>query len=229
MLKDLRFVKDLLFVFGALFPVMNPIGGASIFLAFTRQYPQVVRRMLARKVAFYSLVILAVSLFFGSEILLFFGISIGVIQIAGGLVLAVSGWDLLIQKGNESADRALPAQSEHALEHAFFPLTLPITVGPGTISIAITLGTQYKPVNQPGLVGVLTGPFVAALMGMFLLCSLVLVSYWNADRLARKLGKTGTTIFTRLSALILFAIGVQIIWNGIKTGLPEIVPIFNGR
>jgi multiple antibiotic resistance protein len=108
------------------------------------------------------------------------------------------------------------------LEHAFFPLTLPITVGPGTISIAITLGTEFRRENGPGLQKV-PGHFLAALVGIFLLCALVLASYGNADRLARTLGKTGTTIVTRLSAFILFTIGVQIIWNGLGAGLPQII------
>ena len=98
-----------------------------------------------------------------------------------------------------------------ALEHAFFPLTFPITVGLGRIAIAITLGAHLRHRSDPGWEHVFPRHFLAALIGLLLLCVLVMICYSNADRLVRLLSKSGTTILTRLSALILLAIGVQII------------------
>ena len=218
-----NFIKVLAIAFTTLFPVVNPVGCAPIFLALTRHYPQSTQRILAGKIAGYSFMILAVSLVFGTVILGFFGISLVVIQIAGGLVLAATGWNLLNQKADQPARSEAPETLDDALEHAFFPLTFPITVGPGCIAIAVTLGAHLKHEAGPGLIHGIPRHFIAALIGMFLLCILVWVCYGSADRMVRKLGKSGTSILMRLSAFILFAIGVQILWNGLIAGVPEIV------
>jgi len=145
-----------------------------------------------------------------------------VIQLAGGLVVAATGWSLLNQSDSASNMSPAPGTLESALEHAFFPLTLPITVGPGCISIAITLGAHLRHQGGAGLEHGYPRNFVAALAGMLLLCVLVMVCYGNAERLVRMLGKSGTTIVTRLSAFILLAIGVQIMWNGLAAGIPQL-------
>ena len=224
-MSTLTFTSVVLLAFTTLLPVVNPIGCAPIFLVLTRQYPQSTRQMLARKVAGYGFALLAVSLLFGTAILGFFGISVFVIQLAGGLVLAATGWNLLNQKDGDDSTAAseAPDALDHAMEHAFFPLTLPITVGPGCISIAITLGAHLRSQAGPGLAHGEPRHFIAALLGMFLLCVLVYVCYGNADRLVKMLGKSGTSILMRLSAFILFAIGVQIFWNGLASGLPRIL------
>jgi multiple antibiotic resistance protein len=218
----LDFTKVMLTTFVTLFPVVNPIGDAPIFLALTRRYPQSAQRILARKIAAYGFMLLAVSFLFGSLILDFFGISIVVIQIAGGLVVAATGWSLLNQKDGAPNQTAAPDTLEDALQHAFYPLTLPITVGPGCISIAITLGAHLRHQAGPGWEHGYPRHFIAALIGMLLLCWLVMVCYSNADRLVHMLGKSGTTIMVRLSAFILLAIGVQIMWNGLSSGLPQL-------
>jgi multiple antibiotic resistance protein len=222
------FIKTMLMVFVPLFPVVNPIGDAPIFLALTQWYPNNVRKVLARKIAAYGFALLAGSFLFGSVLLDFFGVSIAVIQIAGGLVVAATGWSLLNQKDEDDTNgKQSPATLEDALEHAFYPLTLPITVGPGCISIAITLGAHIRHQAGAGFEHGYPRHFIAALTGMFLLCLLVLICYSNADRLVKRLGKSGTTIVIRLSAFILLAIGVQIMWNGLNNGLPELFHFLN--
>ena len=222
-MDPLDFIKVLAVTFVTLFPVVNPIGDAPIFLSLTRQYPQSAQEILARKIAAYGFVLLAVSFLFGSEILSFFGITLVVIQITGGLILASTGWGLLNQQVAASSAERASDTLEDALQHAFYPLTLPITVGPGCISIAITLGAHLRHQAGVGFEHGYPRHFLAALTGMFLLCVLVWVCYGNADRLVRLLGKSGTNILTRLSAFILMAIGVQIMWNGLSSGLPEML------
>lgn len=215
----LRHLGAFAVTFVALFPVVNPVGDAPIFLALTRSYPQSVRRMLSGKIAIYGFMLLAGSFLFGTLILDFFGISLVVIRIAGGLVVAATGWKLLNQDDSSSSVDSKPGTVEDAMDHAFYPLTLPITVGPGCISIAITLGARFKheagPIWERG--------YLAALLGMLALCVLVFLCYSRADRLVRVLGKSGTVILTRLSAFILLAIGVQIIWDGLHAGLPQLL------
>ena len=216
------FIKVLALAFVTLFPVVNPIGDAPIFLSLTRSYPPSAQKVLARKIAGYGFALLAVSFLFGSEILSFFGITLGVIQITGGLIVASTGWSLLNQQVAASSEEEASATLEDALQHAFYPLTLPITVGPGCISIAITLGAHLRHQAGAGFEHGYPRHFLAALLGMFLLCVLVWVCYANASRLVKMLGTSGTNIVTRLSAFILMAIGVQIMWNGVSSGIPAL-------
>jgi len=216
------FSTILLLTFTTLFPVLNPIGVAPIFLSLTQQYPQSVRRVLAQKIAAYSFTLLAISLLFGTAILGFFGISLAVIQIAGGLLVAATGWKLLNQENPESTGLESRGAPGDALRQAFYPLTLPITVGPGCIGISITIGADLRQEVGAGLMNGIPRRFTAALLGMLLLCVVVLVCYARAERMARRLGSSGTNVLVRLSAFILFAVGVQIVWNGLSLGLPQV-------
>jgi multiple antibiotic resistance protein len=219
------FIRVLAVTFVTLFPVVNPIGDAPIFLSLTSRYPQSAQKVLARKIAAYGFALLAVSFVFGSEILAFFGITLVVVQITGGLILASTGWSLLNQQVAASSEEQASATLEDALQHAFYPLTLPITVGPGCISIAITIGAHLRHQAGPGFEHGYPRQFLAALTGMFLVCVLVWLCYGNADRLVKMLGQSGTNILTRLSAFILMAIGVQIMWNGLSEGIPRMLDI----
>ena len=138
--------------------------------------------------------------------------------IAGGLIVASTGWSLLKQKDDDPDPGSEPATLEDALQHAFYPLTLPLTVGPGSISIAITIGAHLRPPGSSPFSRAYLLQLVAALIGMILLSITIDVCYGGAERLVRALGKTGTDIMIRLSAFVLFAIGVQIMWNGLSTG-----------
>jgi multiple antibiotic resistance protein len=216
------FTRTLLVWFAALFPLVNPLGCAPIFFGLTRGYPQAAQAVLVRKIAAYGLAILLVSALFGSEILSFFGISLFVIQIAGGLVLGVTGWNLLNQTDDDASKKQEAGTLEDALDQAFFPLTLPLTVGPGCIAVAITLGAHLRYQAGPGFEHGYPRHFIAAAVGMFLNCLLVLLCYGNAGRLVERLGRSGTSILTRLSAFILLAIGIQILWNGLSGGMAQI-------
>ncbi len=169
------FLRVLAVAFVTLFPVVNPVGGGPIFLALTGRYPRSAQRMLARKIAAYGFVLLSTSFLFGSIVLDFFGITLAVVQICGGLVVAVTGWGLLNQKEQDPTSGQSSGSLEDALDHAFFPLTLPITVGPGCISIAITLGAHLRHEAGSGFEHGYPRHFIAALVGMFLVCVLVMI------------------------------------------------------
>ena len=165
-LSVVDFIKTLGVSFAALFPIVNPLGCAPIFFGLTRNYPQSAQKVLARKIAAYGFVLLVVSALFGSEILAFFGISLFVVQIAGGLVVAATGWKLLNQPDDDSSSAQSPGTLEDALQHAFFPLTLPLTVGPGAISVAITLGAHLRYQAGPGFEHGYPRHFISAAAGM---------------------------------------------------------------
>src|ERR1035441_1708768 len=144
-------VRSILIVYAALLPIVNPLGMAPIFASMTDAYDSGVRRTIAMRVAVNGMVLLMASLFIGSYVLDFFGVSIGAVAFGGGLVVVVSGWRILNQQSNDS-DRQVSAKpsTEAALSLAFYPLTMPLTVGPGSIAVALTLGsnTTRKPTGN---------------------------------------------------------------------------------
>ncbi len=115
--------------FGALFPIINPIGVAPIFLSLTKRYPDSIRKLLSRKISIYGFLLLGGSLALGSAILSYFGISLAIIQVAGGFVLANSGWTMLNQDNSDQTEPESSFDTKNALQRAFYPLTLPLTIG----------------------------------------------------------------------------------------------------
>jgi len=205
-----------LLVFAAAFPIVNPAGSALIFLDITRHAEPRLREELARRIAFYSFFVLNASLFIGSYVLAFFGISVPALRVAGGIVVAAAGWKFLQEHEQESAAGGSIEERvsrEDYLAMAFYPFTMPITTGPGTISVMIALGTSHA-THDP-----LQHRFtfdLAALAANAALALLVYLCFAFADRAQRILGNTGSTILLRLSAFILFCIGVQILWSGLS-------------
>ena len=210
----LEVAKSTLLILSALFPIVNPLGGSPVFLALTREYPASARRILARHVATNSFVLLVASFLVGTHILDFFGISIPVVQVGGGLIVISNGWAML--KSKEEVDRGPAVQKKVNLKDisrsAFYPLTLPLTVGPGSISMAITLGA-----NEPRQLGTNVSVILAAVMGSFLMAVSIYLCYGFAHRLAAIIGENGMSIILRLSSFLLVCIGVQILWNGVRT------------
>src|SRR5512134_783214 len=143
-------IASFLTVFVGLFPIVNPLGMAPIFLRLTADATARTRARLAWQIALGGFILMAVSLFIGSHILTFFGLTINAVQIAGGLVVMASGWRLL-QQGSDSGalEKHEPVPDELIMQRAYFPLTMPLTVGPGTISVAITLGTRWVEGQRP--------------------------------------------------------------------------------
>jgi multiple antibiotic resistance protein len=203
-----------LLVFAAAFPIVNPAGSALIFLDMTRHAAHRTREGLARRVAFYSFLVLNGSLFVGSYVLEFFGISVPALRVAGGIVVAAAGWKFLQEHESEGvADEASHSPStDDYLGMAFYPFTMPITTGPGTISVMIALGTSHTS-RDPLPLRIEFD--LAALLANALLALLVYLCFAHADRVRNLLGNTGTTIALRLAAFILFCIGIQILWSGV--------------
>src|ERR1700759_222236 len=136
-----EFVKNALLVIGALFPIVNPLGSAPIFLTLTRGFRSGAHAVLARKIAVNGFILLVGSILIGTNILAFFGISLPVVQVGGGMVVIAAAWKLLNSRDDaDGPPDATPAASPADLsQRAFYPLTLPLTVGPGSISVAITV------------------------------------------------------------------------------------------
>jgi len=193
----------------ALFPIVNPVGTAPIFLSLTRGASAETRATLARRIAVNGFVLLVVSMLIGSYSRAFFGISLPVVQVAGGLVLTATGWSLLSRPpGAASAERAVESTHRDWLQQSFYPLTLPLTVGPGSLSVAVTLGANASGAVVPVL--------IASLLAAAFIAGTIYLSYAWSERLERVLGESAINVFLRLSAFLLLCIGVQIVANGVK-------------
>jgi len=154
----------------------------------------------------------------GTHVLSFFGISLPVVQVGGGLVVISTGWALLKQGSDEDQKEVKQdIQPRDPFRNAFYPLTLPLTVGPGSISVAITLGANAGHHQGLNLLSMLT-----ALVGSVLLAASIVLCYGFADRLAKVLGATGMTVIMQLTAFLLVCIGVQIMWNGASALLRQL-------
>jgi multiple antibiotic resistance protein len=211
MIEELRqFVQGVLLVLGALIPIVNPLGGAPVFLAMTAGNDNATRNLLARQVAINSLILLLVSVFIGGFVLEFFGISVPVVQVAGGLLVSSMGWQLLTHGAAQPEPVADASGADVVATRAFYPLTLPLTVGPGTISVAITIGANHRTSITSYLIA-----SIASIVGAVIVCATVYACYRNSRRLGQLLGKSGTAVVIRLTAFILVCIGVQIVWNGV--------------
>jgi len=203
-----------LLAFTALFSIVNPLSGAFIFFGATRELEAAVRSSVARWVSIYAFSIMAASLYVGAYVLEFFGVSIPVLRVAGGIIVAAAGWRMLNapdateQRRSETPRPRSIDVSPSRL--AFYPLTMPLTTGPGTISVAISIGAG----RPTGFHASSVAFFVETLAATALLAAIIYGFYRHSARLADWIGPTGTTIVVRLSAFLLFCIGIQVLWNG---------------
>lgn len=214
------FVHDLLIGFIALFSIINPFGMAFVYLARTRGLPEQRRKVLARRIGVYSFFIMIASLIVGGFIMKFFGITVPALRLAGGLVVAIAGWKMLNDPDTEmdTASRDVATDASRIEAMAFFPLTIPLTTGPGTIAAAIALGAQH-PGDFPGIVKSLVTDVLLALI----VAVMIVVAYANAVRFAHWVGQEGTRVITRLSAFLLLCVGVQIMITGVADVLPHLI------
>jgi multiple antibiotic resistance protein len=209
-------VKNLFLIVSALFPIVDPLAGSPIFLAMAGDYSRPTRMALSLRIAINSFVLLVASYFVGTHILSFFGISLPVVQVGGGLIVVSTGWTLL-KRGDDTKEVNQDPQPEDPFRQAFYPLTLPLTVGPGSISVAITLGANDPYHHGFHLVSILTAIVACALIAIS-----IFLCYGFADRLCRVLGPTGMTVITKLTSFLLVCIGVQILWNGARILLSSV-------
>jgi multiple antibiotic resistance protein len=217
-----RLAGEFLFGLGTLFAIINPYGLAFVFLDRTIGLSEVERARIARLVALYSFAVLVVSLFAGSAILGFFGISLPALRIAGGLVVAVSGWSMLNAAPEATGPHHAGTGGFDAVRRmAFFPLTIPLTTGPGSIAAAVALSANRADDLRGTLLSSIASLLVAAVMSL-----IILHAYRRAGAMARLFGLEGTLVITRLSAFLLLCVGVEIMLTGATDALR---PLFHDR
>ena len=203
-------------VFATLTPIINAPGMAPIFLGLTDGAPHATRSKMARQIALSGFLLVIGSVLMGSHVLAFFGVSLPALRLGGGALVVATAWQLLRSENPRPLagplqEKATAAGAAAGTVSVFYPLTFPLTVGPGTISMSMTLGAEYGASKIPlydGLTALLIGAILAAVV--------IYLSYRFADVMTRTLGETGTIVFLRLSSFILLCIGIQIAWEGVS-------------
>ncbi|HKM64379.1 MAG TPA: MarC family protein [Acidisphaera sp.] len=209
-------LQEFLLAFPALFSIVNPVSGAFIFNTVTVGLSAADHARLARRVAVNSAVVMMVALWAGSYVLAFFGITLAALRCAGGVMVALSAWSLLNAPERQEARKQEQIADRGTRDDiALFPLTIPFTTGPGTISVAIALGSARPPAGGGLLLAFFIGVSAAALATAVT----VWACYSTAERLHRLLGANGGRTVTRLSAFLLLCIGVQILITGVQNVL----------
>jgi multiple antibiotic resistance protein len=212
--------KSFLLAFTALLPLINPLGSAIIFLGLAGTQSLAGIRLLSRKVALSTLGFLVFIEFLGSLLLSFFGISLPIVQVTGGIVIAATAWSILFEKDADAdsrnkqkeADGCSSALNEELSGKVFYPLTFPITAGPGTLVVMLTLSAHVSGNN--------VGERIAAYGGIALasaaLSGAVYVCYAYSPKLTSSVSASTVHGVLRVVAFILMCIGVQIAWNGLS-------------
>jgi multiple antibiotic resistance protein len=206
--------------FSALLPLINPLGSALIFLGLVGAAPIDIYRGLARRIAINTVIFFAVIELIGSYLLGFFGISLPIVQVSGGMVIAMIAWALLNQpdstpnpeKTEAAVPAVTPAEIDSLKQKAFYPFTFPITAGPGCIVVMLTLSVHTDQTTLEDKVLAHVGLFIAVIA----LSALIYLCYAYAPKIARTISPATAHGILRVVAFILLCIGVQIAWNGLS-------------
>lgn len=221
---DYHAFLNLVFIgFFAIFPVVNPIGGGFLMSPFFENLNRKERRIAVRKVAFNAFLVCVVSLFAGQWILNLFGISIPIVQLAGGMMICKMGWEFLTaddkpkKTGNE-LDKEVSGKTKTSALHdisgkLFYPITFPATTGAGTISVLFTLSAHGASFGSTAYY-INTG---AILVSIIAICLMIYFLYFNTRAIIKFLGAGGENIVNRISAFLIFCVGLQIGVTGLKS------------
>lgn len=219
----IEFGKSLLQIVATLLPIMNPPSGAAMFLSVTDGASATTRRALAKSISRNCFMMLIVCILLGSFVLNFFGISKDVVLIGGGLLVIKMGWEL-VNADNSTSKRNSPVADsltpEKINQTAFFPLSFPMTVGPGSIAVCVTLGVSFAGHAIP--VSMMIARLLGGLVGIFVLSTVIRICYAYAEKLMDLLGETGAVVFLRIAAFILLCLGIQLVWNGLASSFTEL-------
>ncbi len=202
----------------ALFPVVNPVGSAFIVNPYFVNISRNEKRSAVKKITLYAFCICAVALFAGHWILNLFGLSVPVVQLAGGIMICKMGWEFLSSdKPDESDGKETVTDSklnyQHLQDKLFYPITFPVTTGAGTISVLFTL-SAHSIASDKANYFINTG---AILLAVIIMCILVYVFYLNTRTIINYLGSNGEKIVNRITAFLIFCVGLQIAVSGITT------------
>lgn len=223
----MRVWNSFLIGLSALLPLINPLGSALVFLGLVGDVPSVDYKALARKIAINNVIFLGIFELLGSAILNFFGISLPIVQVSGGVVIAAIGWSVLNEQDSQATTNNKREEAQltagHAMvdlhEKAFYPFTFPVTSGPGTLVVLLTLSARFSTGDRSVMVLRHIGLFIAIVV----LSAAVYFCYAYASRITKAISPSTAHGILRVIAFILLCIGVQIAWNGLSTLLLSVL------
>jgi multiple antibiotic resistance protein len=223
----LPFWKVFLITFSVLLPLINPLGSALVFLGLVGDAPPQTLRSLARRIAINNIVFLGVFEVLGAAILKFFGISLPIVQLSGGMVVAAMGWNVLNERSAGADSRNKKEETGHngepdssrLEENAFYPYTFPVTSGPGTLValLTVTAHISNKALSQAILA------HLAVFLAIVILSVLCFFCYAYAPRITKVIPPSTAHGILRVIAFILLCIGIQIAWNGLSALIATVI------
>lgn len=207
------FIKTALLASVALFPLIDPIGSAILANPLLEGLPLAARRRASKRVALYCLIISLVTIVAGSYILMFFGLSIPVVQVGGGLLMCRQSWQLLSLDFREkrAAAATIVPTADSVEKRLFYPIAFPLMAGPEVISGLLTLSAHGASTNPLKLLLNLT----ALTLGVLLICFLIFVCLARTPWLIHLLGEKGEIIVNQLTAFLFLCVGIQIAETGV--------------
>ena len=211
----LAFGKSFLLALAAVLPILNPPASAPIFVNLTRGLDVGTRIALAQRIGRNAALMLMGAMLVGTYVLDFFGVSLPIVRVAGGLIVAFTAWGMLYAQQVHNEDKTQMAESltqDNVRIQAFYPMTFPLTCGPGSISAAITVGAALHSKHW----ATSAANFAGGLAAMVAVGVLIMLTFRYAGRILRPLGEVGLIVFLRLTAFILLCVGVQILWDGAR-------------
>jgi multiple antibiotic resistance protein len=223
----LTLLNSFLIAFSALLPLINPLGSALVLFGLVGNAPASVYRTLARRIAINNIVFLTIVELLGVTILNFFGISLPIVQFAGGIVIAAMGWSVLNERDaransrnkQEEADERDATRAHDFEQEAFYPFTFPITSGPGTLVALITVTAHNSSHELSRNLLSHAGVFLAIVV----LSLFVYLCYRYAPKITKAIPPSTAHGILRVVAFILLCIGVQIAWNGLSVLIRQVI------
>lgn len=203
------FFNTFLVLFGALFSVLNPFGAIPIFVGLTEDYDKAERSVLSMKTAINVCIILVISFFIGEYVLRFFGITIVALRIAGGILIASSGFGLLNAnpKKRKGISKEVEEDSQNRNSIALTPLAMPMLAGPGSISLLIAYNQDHTQ----------TVEIAASTFAIIIVSVMIFLILRSAHYLAKYLGASGIVAISRIVGFLTVAIGIQYIISSVLT------------
>jgi len=209
------FSRSFLFALATLIPILNPPGAAPIFLMLTEGVSASSRAQLAQRISINICIMLTIAMFAGNIVLDFFGISLSIVRVGGGLLVIASAWQLVNASDLDTEHAQNMAGSytpDQIRAKAFYPLTFPMICGPGTLSAALTVGATLHDKTMAATLS----KFAGSLPAIAVASLVVYLCLKFAAQFLHKLGPNGTAVLMRMSSFILLCLGVQIVWDGAR-------------